>query len=85
MSDSPADTPEWVPVLVDAIRDALAVPADCRCLSREQAADALGISTRKLDALAASGDGPPSIAVDARRLYPVAALRRWITDRIDDR
>lgn len=86
MSDNPqADAPAWVAHLVDAIRDALAVPPDARCLSREQAADALGVCVRKLDALAASGDGPPSMLIDSRRLYPVSSLKKWIAGRIEDR
>lgn len=81
-TDTPDAAPAWVADLMDALRDAMSIPADCRCLSREQAAAALGVSVRKLDAMASSGDGPPSMSIDSRRLYPAVGLRRWISERL---
>jgi len=85
MSDTttPADAPTWLPAFVDAIREALAIPDDARCLSRDQAALAIGISVRKLDELHSANEGPPTMAVGERRLYPVATLKKWIAERIE--
>lgn len=46
-----------------------------------EAAEMLGISARTLSAMTAGGE-LPSLLVRRRRLYPVAELERWISDRL---
>lgn len=77
--------PPWLSAIVAELRDALSIPADLKCLSRQQTADAVGISVRALDQLHAAGEGPPSMLVSGRRVYPVAHLRRWIDGQVKGR
>jgi predicted DNA-binding transcriptional regulator AlpA len=77
-NDSP---PSWLGPLLDGLKNELIVPQECRCLSRDQCASALGISVRSLDTLHATNDGPPSFVLGGRRLYVVANLRQWLAER----
>lgn len=45
-------------------------------------AAALGISTRALWTYTNTGE-IPSVKIGSRRLYPVAALREWIAERLE--
>lgn len=51
-------------------------------LTREDAAAALGISVRTLDALTRDRDARlPRLRIGARVLYPTDELRRWLAER----
>ena len=76
------EPPAWLAPIVAELREALSIPADVRCLTRHQAADALGVSLRLLDKLHSTGEAPPSLLVAGRRVYPVEHLRRWVAERI---
>ena len=52
-------------------------------LGRADAADALGISVRKLDELVADrSSGIPFAKIGARVLFPVAELRAWLAEQV---
>jgi excisionase family DNA binding protein len=53
-------------------------------LRRPEAAEALGISERKLDSLAASGE-IPYIRIGRCVCYPLAELDRWIESQLRER
>jgi predicted DNA-binding transcriptional regulator AlpA len=61
---------------------AAGLPAAARLIDREAAAAALGISLRKLDELFANEEGPRTIQLGRRRLYPVHAIEDWIRERV---
>lgn len=52
-------------------------------VSSREAAASLNISVATLETLRRSGEGPPSLILPGgrRRLYPLAGLVRWATDR----
>lgn len=86
MSDSEQEAPGLFPVLTDIqdqlsdVRDRLDEldrPPDDGLLTREEAADRLRISVRKLDDLADAGRLQP-IRIDRRVLYPSGALDAFV-------
>jgi Helix-turn-helix domain len=56
------------------------------CLSRSEAAQALGIGDSTLKALEREGDAPPAFKVSGgRRLYPLNLLIEWAAHRAQAR
>lgn len=57
---------------------------DWRVITRDEAADMLGISTLRLDRLHFEGAGPPRIRLSERRVgYRVSDLRAWLDSRVE--
>ena len=52
-------------------------------LSADEAAEAIGISARKLWELGASGNGPPRIKLGRRTLYPTDLLAAWLREQAE--
>ena len=52
-----------------------------RLLSQDDVADLVGLSTRTLERLRVSGDGPAFVKLGRRVLYCEAALAEWIASR----
>jgi hypothetical protein len=58
---------------------AAGAPAEpaAECVDTKGAARILGVSPRTLEGLRLRGEGPPSIKLGSRVLYPLATLRTW--------
>jgi excisionase family DNA binding protein len=50
---------------------------------REEVAEMLTITVRKLDKMVAKGEGPPSITIGTRRMFPADKLDEWIAARLE--
>ena len=48
------------------------------CLSKQSAADELGVSERTLERMVKDGSGPPLLRLGSRIVFPRAALLDWI-------
>jgi predicted DNA-binding transcriptional regulator AlpA len=59
------------------------LPPTARTVDREQAAQAIGVSVRTLDALDADGTGPKPLRIGRRRLYRVSDLEAWLEQRVN--
>jgi predicted DNA-binding transcriptional regulator AlpA len=82
-TDTEAETTEdLLRKILEAI-SSQAIPSDVRALSREQLAEALNLSTRTIDTMASTGEGPPFMNIGTRRLYPAAALKKWLLERTE--
>ncbi len=53
-------------------------------LSTQEAADYLGISSKKLRQLTQSGEGPPHLYIGKTIKYPHTKLVRWIEEKIKE-
>lgn len=61
-------------------------PTNLRVLTRDEAADMLGISRLGLDRLHMEGAGPARLRLSARRVgYRLSDLRAWLDSRIEQR
>ena len=54
------------------------LPSTVRTLSRAQAAQAVGVSVRTLESLAAQGKGPRVTRIGGRCLYRLCDLESWL-------
>lgn len=62
----------------------MTAPTDLRVLTRDEAADMLGISRLGLDRLHMEGAGPARVRLSARRVgYRLSDLRAWLDSRIE--
>ena len=50
-------------------------------MPRPEAAAEINLSTRTLERLDAAGEGPPTIRVGAKVLYPRSLLHTWMRSR----
>jgi hypothetical protein len=78
-----ASDPEASSIAAPRVADAAIVSAIPRvCLSRAEAAQALGIGLSTLKSLESQGRSPPAFdAPGGRKLYPVNLLIEWAADR----
>ncbi len=51
-------------------------------LTKKQVAERLSVTTRTVDKLVASQDGPPSLKIGSCRRFPADALDRWIAEKV---
>jgi excisionase family DNA binding protein len=77
----PPDAEHLLEAAREGTLDALALTGAPRCLSMDDAADALGVSRRTLDTLVHAGD-VQSLKIGRRRVVPVRALEHYVERKL---
>lgn len=57
-------------------------PSARRGMSREEAASFIGVSVGTFDKLVRSGDIPPPIKLDRKKIWDKRALDRWLDQKV---